>query len=68
MKQEAAQDIIEQAGQHRHITATLDTKRAGRYKGDPGFRVRLEHRLARRVLVIEKPEQWESVLWAWNDL
>jgi hypothetical protein len=68
MKQEAAQATIEKAGQHPAITATLDTARAGRYKDGPGFRVRLEHRRARRVLFIDSLEQWESVLQAWQEL
>lgn len=68
MKQEAAQTIIEQASQHRQITATLDAALVGRYKHDGGYRVRLAHRRARRVLVIDKLEQWESVLQAWQGL
>lgn len=68
MKQEVAQSIIEVAGQHQHIAATLDAKHAGRYKHGGGYRVRLAHRRTQRVLVIDKQEQWESVLQAWRDL
>lgn len=69
MKQEAAQTIIEQAGQHRHITATLDTHFTKcSNDGTGGYRVRLVHRRARRVLTIERLEQWQSVLQAWQDL
>ncbi len=68
MKQEAAQSIIEEAGQHQHISATLDASHTKRYKNGGGYRVRLAHRRARRVLVIEKQEQWPTVLQAWRDL
>src|SRR5690348_9922119 len=57
MKQEAALSIIEEAGQHQHIAATLDTKHTGRYKHGGGYRVRLAHHRAQRVLVIDKQEQ-----------
>lgn len=68
MKQQAAQSIIEEADQHQHIVATLDAKHAGRYKHGGGYRVHLKHRKAQRVLVIDKQEQWPTVLQAWNDL
>ena len=68
MKQETAQSIIEEAGQHPHIAAELDTAHAGRYKHGGGYRVRLAHRKAQRVLVIDKQEQWPTVLQAWRDL
>lgn len=68
MKQQAAQSIIEEAGQHQHIIATLDTRHIKRYKRGGGYRVRLSHRRAQRVLVIDKQEQWPTVLLAWRDL
>ena len=68
MKQDAAQSIIQEAGQHQHLTATLDTKHAGRYKHDGGYRVHLKHRRTQRTLLIDKQEQWGSVLQAWSDL
>jgi hypothetical protein len=71
MTQEAAQQIIEEAGKQQQITATLDarfTRCANKNAPGGGYRVRLAHRRAQRVLVIDKPKQWESVLQAWNDL
>ena len=55
MKQGVAQQIIEEAGQHQHLTATLDAAHAGRYKHGDGYRVRL----TQRVLMIDKQEQGE---------
>lgn len=68
MKQEAAQSIIEEANQYQHITASLDDSYIKCARNGGGYRVRLVHKRARRVLSIEHEEQWESVLQAWQDL
>lgn len=68
MKQEAAQSIIEQAGQHKQLSATLDAAKTKHYKHSGGYRVRLVHRRTQCILVIDSLEQWESVLQAWQGL
>lgn len=68
MKQETAQSIIEEAGQHQHIIAELDTTQLRKFRAGAGYRVKLTHRRLRRVLTIREEAQWPTVLQAWSDL
>jgi hypothetical protein len=68
MKQETAQQIIDQAGLDQRIIAELDISQLRKFRSGAGYRVKLTHRRLQRTLIIRDEAQWPTVQQAWRDL